>query len=124
MKKKLLAMLFGTTLVLGACGGGGDENGSEEPADEGGGSETEEPADEGDGEVDTAAAEEAFQQNCASCHGSDLSGQAGPSLQEVGSEYSQEDILGIIQNGKGSMPSGQASGEDAELIASWLATKK
>src|SRR5690625_7591747 len=80
MKKWLMAVLFGTLLVLGACGGGGDDN-TQEPADnndEG----TEEPADDG-GAVDTAAAEEIYQQSCASCHGEDLSGTAGPSL-EIG----------------------------------------
>ena len=33
MKKWLMAVLFGTVLVLGACGGGGDTNDTEEPAD-------------------------------------------------------------------------------------------
>ncbi|WP_077624793.1 cytochrome c551 [Sediminibacillus massiliensis] len=134
MKKLLMTAIFGTVLVLSACGGNDEENAdnenndtaTEEPA------ENEAPADEnenagdegGGGTVDTAAAEEAYQQSCQSCHGADLSGQVGPSLQAVGSEYSREEILEIIQNGKGSMPGGQATGEDAEMIASWLAEKK
>nr|P80091.1 RecName: Full=Cytochrome c-550; AltName: Full=Cytochrome c550 [Virgibacillus halodenitrificans]AAB21857.1 cytochrome c550=c-type monoheme ferricytochrome [Bacillus halodenitrificans, ATCC 49067, Peptide Partial, 35 aa] [Virgibacillus halodenitrificans] len=34
------------------------------------------------GSVDSAAAEEVFESNCASCHGADLSG-AGPDLTQV-----------------------------------------
>lgn len=126
MKKWLMAVLFGTLLVLGACGGGANDN-ANEPADtndEG----TEEPADDGaadeGGTVDTAAAEDAFQQSCASCHGEDLSGGAGPELTNIGSELSAEDIEGIIENGQGSMPGGLLSGDDATAVAEWLADHK
>ncbi|WP_164216649.1 cytochrome c551 [Virgibacillus sp. YIM 98842] len=123
MKKWLLTIVFGSALVLGACGGG-DDGGTEEPADDGGDTDTEESAgDNGDGggAVDTAAAEEAYEQSCASCHGADLSGGAGPDLQNVGSNYSAEEIADIIENGKGSMPAGLATGEDKDNIAAWLA---
>ena len=121
MKKWLMAVLFGTLLVLGACGGGANDNANEpaETNDEG----TEEPADEG-GIVDTAAAEDAFQQSCASCHGQDLSGGAGPDLTDVGSRLSAEDIKDIIENGQGSMPGGLLSGDDATAVAEWLADHK
>ena len=121
MKKSLMAVLFGTLLVLGACGGGGNDN-ANEPADnndEG----TEESTDNG-GTVDTAAAEESFQKSCASCHGQDLSGGAGPSLEKVGADHSADDIKDIIENGQGSMPGGLLSGEDADQVAEWLAEHK
>ncbi|MFG6120863.1 cytochrome c551 [Thalassobacillus sp. B23F22_16] len=118
MKKALMAVLFGSALVLGACGGGGDE-GAEENG--GGDAGTEES---GGGEVDVAAAEQAYQESCASCHGGDLSGGAGPALDSIGSKYSEDEILDIIKNGKGSMPAEQATGEDAEMIAGWLATQE
>lgn len=120
MKKCLMAVLFGTMLVLGACGGGGDD--AQEPADnndEG----TEESTDEG-GAVDTAAAEEAYKASCASCHADDLSGISGPSLENVGADHSAEDIKGIIENGQGSMPAGLLSGDDADAVAEWLAEHK
>ncbi|MGI8315515.1 cytochrome c551 [Halobacillus mangrovi] len=134
MKKLLSALFLGLILVLAACGGGGDEGANddnaneqteegtnEEGTDEGGG----ESGEGGDSNVDAEAAEQAYQQNCASCHGGDLGGGMGPSLQQVGSKYSAEDIVGIIKNGKGSMPAQeQVSDEDAQLIAGWLATKK
>ncbi|CDQ39013.1 MULTISPECIES: cytochrome c551 [Virgibacillus] len=121
MKKWLLTMLFGSALVLGACGGG-DDGASEEPADNGD-TGTEEPSGEG-GSVDTAAAEEVFESNCASCHGADLSGGQGPDLTQVGSRLSSDEIADIIKNGKGSMPGGMATGEDVQILADWLAQKK
>lgn len=135
MKKQLLALLFGTTLVLSACGGGGDDTqedtGTEDDTqtEEDGGETGDTGGDTGGEGGDTAAvdAEQAkkyFKQSCASCHGADLSGQNGPNLQKVGSKYSKDEILGIIKNGQGNMPGGMASGEKAETIAAWLATKK
>ncbi|WP_188454127.1 cytochrome c551 [Virgibacillus oceani] len=127
MKKWLCTVLFGSALVLGACGGG-DDGASDNADDNAGDNATEEPADNGGSEggtVDTAAAEELFESNCASCHGADLSGGVGPDLTKVGSRYSADEIAGFIQNGKGQMPpQKQVSKEDAQTIASWLAEKK
>ena len=106
MKKWFTAVLFGTLLVLGACGGGGDD-----------------ASDDG-ASVDSAAGEEVYKQNCASCHGDDLSGGAGPSLETVGADHSVDDIKNIIENGQGSMPPGLVSGEDEDAVAEWLATHK
>ncbi|AIF44148.1 cytochrome c551 [Virgibacillus sp. SK37] len=120
MKKWLLTILFGTAIVLAACGGG-DEGGSDEQQDAG--DNATEESSEG-GSVDSAAAEEVFESNCASCHGADLSGGAGPDLTQVGSKYSADEIADIIKNGKGSMPAGLVSGDDVDLLANWLAEKK
>lgn len=125
MKKWLFTILFGSALVLGACGGGGDDGGNDEPADNGDTNTEESTGDESGGSVDTAAAEEMFQNNCASCHGADLSGGMGPDLTAVGADHSADDIVNIIQNGKGQMPAQkQVSEEDAQTLASWLAEKK
>ncbi|MGI8316118.1 cytochrome c550 [Halobacillus mangrovi] len=76
-------------------------------------------------EAASANPEEMFQSKCASCHGGDLSGGAGPNLQKVGSKYSAEEIKDIIVNGKGSaMPAGLYTGEEATKLAEWLAEKK
>lgn len=108
MKKKLLTAIFGGMLVLAACGGGDDGGG------DGGGEES------ASGGGDTGAGEELYQQNCTSCHGSDLSGGAGPSLENVGDDYDASEIVDIIQNGKGSMPAQNVEQGDAEEIADWL----
>ncbi|HLR62372.1 MAG TPA: cytochrome c [Lentibacillus sp.] len=115
MKKLLMTMLFGTALVLGACGGGGDNGGDGGDSSGSDGGETSE----------SAAAEELFQSNCASCHGQDLSGGMGPDLTSVGADHSADEIADIIKNGKGDMPpQDQVADEDAQTIASWLAEKK
>ncbi|MBS8265800.1 cytochrome c [Mesobacillus boroniphilus] len=104
MKKKLLALLMGTSLALAACGGG----------------------DEAGGGGDTAGAdpEKLYNQKCSSCHGGDLEGGVGPKLSDVGSRLSQEDIESVIANGQGSMPPKLLEGENASAVAEWLANKK
>lgn len=101
MKKWLVAILVGSALVLGACGGGSS----------------------GDGE--TSAVEEVYKKNCASCHGQDLDGGMGPELTAVGSKYSAEEIDAIIKDGMGDMPAQPGvSDDDREMLAEWLAEKK
>lgn len=114
MKKWLVAVLFGSALVLGACGGGGDDDGASD--------------DTGDdnGSVDSAAAEEIFKSNCSSCHGADLSGGMGPDLTKVGADHSKDEIEDIVENGSenGKMPPQNVSGDDLDTLATWLADMK
>ncbi|SDC94436.1 cytochrome c551 [Melghirimyces thermohalophilus] len=66
-----------------------------------------------------------YNNNCASCHGGNLEGGAGPSLKKVGNRYSAKDIEQVIQNGKGQMPAqNQLSDQERSKLASWLAEKK
>ncbi|WP_066175522.1 cytochrome c551 [Bacillus marinisedimentorum] len=142
MSKKLLAILFGSMLVLGACGGGeenadepaeNNEPATEEPAEDEGTTDEgtteeggEEGAEEGEGTaaVDEEAAAELYAQSCVQCHGQNLEGQVGPALNEVGSKLSKDEILDIIENGQGSMPGGLLKGDDADMVATWLANMK
>ncbi|MBM7554742.1 cytochrome c550 [Thalassobacillus pellis] len=81
----------------------------------------------GGGEEQAASTdpEAIFKNNCASCHGADLSGGTGPNLQKVGSRYSKEQIKEIIINGKGqAMPAGLIPAEEAAIVAEWLSKKK
>jgi len=110
MKKKLFGLLLGTSLALAACGGG-DEATDNNNANEGGG-------------ATANAAEQIYQQNCANCHGQNLEGQVGPSLEKVGSKYSADEIKNIIVQGRGSMPGNLIKGEDVDKVAQWLAEKK
>lgn len=110
MKKKLLAVFLGATLVLGACGGGNKtkENGAGE-------------------QVSADPGEKVYQANCASCHGDNLQGRGGPALDKVGSKFSEEEIHDIIVNGipGTSMPGGLVKDESEQnALAKWLASKK
>ncbi|MUK89079.1 c-type cytochrome [Ornithinibacillus sp. L9] len=110
MKKWLFAVLIGSALVLGACGGG-DDDATDTNGD---GGET----------TETAAGQEIYEANCAACHGADLSGGAGPNLSAVGSKYSADEIVDIIHNGIGNMQAQNVDNDDAEVLANWLAEKK
>ncbi|WML54725.1 cytochrome c [Neobacillus sp. PS3-12] len=107
MKRKLLTLIMGATVVMGlaACGGGSSSK-----------------------STDTASADpqKIVNQKCSSCHGDQLQGVVGPNLQKIGSKYSKAEILDIIKNGKGGgkMPAGLISGNDADKVAEWLAAKK
>lgn len=112
MKKWLLTIVFGSALVLGACG-------SDDDADKG--------KDGGGDSTDTAQAEDLYKENCASCHANDLSGNNGPSLEKVGADLSEDEIHDTIKDGKGGgMPSfdGQIDDDDISTLASWLADHK
>jgi cytochrome c551 len=106
MKKILMTMLFGMTLVLAACGGDDDSGDSKETSS---------------GEVN---AEKIVSNKCSSCHGGNLEGGMGPELAHIGAELSKDQILTTIQEGKGNMPSGVIEGDEAEAVAEWLSNKK
>jgi cytochrome c551 len=113
MKMKLLALLLGTSVILGACGG------AEEPEEEA--TDTTEGT---EGETKTADAEAIVNQSCIGCHGQNLEGGGGPNLTEVGAKYNKDEIKDILINGKGSMPSGILDEAEADVVAAWLAEKK
>lgn len=81
MKKKLLAIALGTSVVfaLGACGNKEESKSSKQSAS-------------------TDSAEQIFQRSCAGCHATDLSGATGPDLRKVGGKYDAADIEEIIKN--------------------------
>jgi mono/diheme cytochrome c family protein len=118
--KKLLYSLICIAFIgfLTACGGGDEETEQDTtPTEEQAGDEQEQTADAGNGEA-------LFQQSCSSCHGGDLKSGGAPDLDKIGSQYSKDEILDIIENGKGGMPGGLLKGDDAAAVASWLAEKK
>jgi len=80
-----------------------------------------------DGEsANVEAGEEVFQNNCASCHGKDLSGAAGPNLTEIGSNYSQDEIADIDENGtdEGMPAFPDIEDNDLDEFAKWLSEHK
>ena len=112
MNKKLVAVLFGSVLMLAACGGGDEEA---TPTNEENGGEVTQSHD----------AEKIVQAKCSTCHGGNLEGQGNfPALNDVGSRLSEEEILNVIQNGQGGMPANIIEGAEAEVVAEWLSKKK
>lgn len=62
-----------------------------------------------------------YKNNCAACHASDLTGSVGPGLEEVGSKYSEDELIEIITLGMGAMPPlPYVLDEEAEVLAKWL----
>ncbi|WP_225445929.1 c-type cytochrome [Paenibacillus arenosi] len=104
----LSSFLLLITISLTACGGGTQQQSAQ----------LEGPAD----------AVEVYKNSCLACHAADLSGKMGPetNLTTIGDRLTKEQIVTIIKEGKGRMPtqSGRVSDEDAEKVAAWLATKK
>lgn len=128
LKKKLLALLMGTALVLAACGGD-DEATDPKPADENSGEEvtgadsTEENNVEE--EVVTVDVEKVAAQKCMQCHGQDLVGGRGPELATVGSRMTKEEIKAILLDGNKTMPPNLLkSEEEVDAVSEWLANKK
>ena len=131
MKKSLLALIFGSAIFLAACGGG-DEEGTNDTTTGTNDTETEQTTenkttdtDEAATETASAQGEELVKSNCTTCHGGNLEGMGStPSLADVGSRLSEDEILNVILNGRGGMPAGLLQGEDAEAAAAWLAQQK
>jgi cytochrome c551 len=78
------------------------------------------------GTTTKADAQTVFKANCVSCHGANLEGLVGPSLQKVGGKHSKEQLTAIIANGKGAMPAfkGKLSDDEISSLSTWLADKK
>jgi len=78
--------------------------------------------DEAEETTEAADVDDIFKANCASCHGSDLTGGSAPDLTEVGDSHSADEIEEIIIEGTdGGMPGGLVDNEQAAELAEWLA---
>ena len=79
--------------------------------------------------VESKRAQALYASKCAACHGMDLQGGVGPSLEGVGKRRSLSKIAKIARQGKGrnkavQMPAGLVNGEEARLLARWLITDR
>src|SRR5699024_1422771 len=105
MKKWLINHIFGSVFVIGACE---EDNGASEEQENNNKGET----------VDDGEAEDIYKESCASCHGGDLEGGAGPALEDNG--HSADEIETIVEEGQPGMPAGLVSGDDLTVLADWL----
>ncbi len=71
------------------------------------------------GNNQAAAGRQLYMDNCQSCHGGDLKGGVGPSLQNITTTMGADAIKGTIAGGKGIMPpfSGMTQGQLDSIIA-------
>lgn len=77
-------------------------------------------------QMDAAKAEATVKASCITCHGDQLQGGVGPSLQNEGSEHDAEGIYSIVTKGRGTMPSfkDKLAPEEIANVAMWLSEKK
>ncbi|MCL6606170.1 MAG: cytochrome c [Paenibacillus sp.] len=77
-------------------------------------------------QLDAAKAEATVKANCITCHGDQLQGGIGPSLEKIGAEHDAEGIFNIVTKGSGQMPSfkEKLAPEEIANVAMWLSEKK
>ncbi|WP_025692991.1 c-type cytochrome [Paenibacillus zanthoxyli] len=76
--------------------------------------------------AEPAKAEQIVKANCITCHGDQLQGGVGPSLQQEGNNHNAEQIYSIVTKGRGQMPSfkDKLAPEEIANVAMWLSEKK
>jgi mono/diheme cytochrome c family protein len=67
--------------------------------------------------------ESIYAQKCAACHGGNLKGAVGPSILNMGSKYSEKELLKIITDGTDKMPGHILTDEKSSIITKWLMEK-
>lgn len=108
MKKRLLILLIGASLVLAACG---DDQASEAGS-------------LGEANLTIEEVKSVYSQNCASCHGQILANGIPGDLDKIGAELSKEEIETTIRKGRGMMKGGLVEGNEAASLVDWLSTLK
>ncbi|TDL53824.1 cytochrome c [Paenibacillus dendritiformis] len=101
-------LIVAIALALAACSEGTDRQGREAGAAAPG----------------EATAMTIYKKQCLSCHAADLSGRVGPSLQEIGSKMSEQQLIDTIQDGTKGMPAFKKvlRADEIETLGQWLST--
>ncbi|SFE24032.1 cytochrome c551 [Paenibacillus algorifonticola] len=108
----VIGVLLGV-LLLSACGNSGAVDTTNNNSTEG-------------MSVQNGDAEMIYKKKCMSCHGTDLQGRRGPSLQNIGSRLTEEEIVDVVTNGRNEMPKFEKniSAEDIQSVSKWLSELK
>jgi cytochrome c550 len=77
-------------------------------------------------QLDATKAEATVKASCITCHGDQLQGGVGPSLQNEGGTHDAEVIYNIVTKGRGQMPTfkEKLAPEEIANVALWLSEKK
>lgn len=117
ISKRLIILLGVFALcftILSACGGANDEA---LPTDEGPATDQTPADDTGADSALVATGETVVKQSCVGCHGANLEGSVGPTLHNLSSKYSEEELYDILVNGRGTIPKNTAAGNEDAVIA-------
>lgn len=120
---QLLLALGCASLVVAGCGGG--DKGSVDDGSSTATTETATTQTSGDSGGDDAKAKELFTTSCGSCHAlaaTGSTGAVGPDLDKTSMDAAAIDKQ--IIEGSGSMPAGLLKGDDAKLVAEFIAANK
>lgn len=111
MKVKRFMMVFSLLFVVSACSSVAKEEQAQNP---------------NAATPDEASAMALYKNNCLSCHAVDLGGIVGPSLQQVGSKFIEEQLVEIIHDGEKGMPAFEKmlNTDEIDVLAKWLSQKK
>lgn len=71
----------------------------------------------------TMDGEALYQKSCAACHGEKLEGRVGPTLVNMKSKYTEEELRKMISDGTPRMPGNLLSEEESGLVTKWLLQK-
>lgn len=61
-----------------------------------------------------------YKESCAACHGEELQGAVGPTVANMKSKYSEEEVLKMINEGTNKMPGNLLDKEKSEIVTKWL----
>lgn len=64
-----------------------------------------------------------YKKSCLACHGADLKGGSGPPISNMGSKFSEEEVLKIVNEGVNMMPGKLLTKEEAKLVTKWIIDK-
>lgn len=73
--------------------------------------------------TDLTDGETIYANKCSACHGGDLKGAVGPSVLNMSSKYSEQELLKVITDGTEKMPGHLINDEQSQLVAEWLLEK-
>ena len=68
---------------------------------------------------DATRGAEIFAASCSGCHGADANGGVGPALRDSG--LTAAEVEAVVASGRGTMPAGIVSGQDAADVAAHVA---
>ncbi|PLS02700.1 c-type cytochrome [Neobacillus cucumis] len=61
---------------------------------------------------------------CSACHGGNLKGAVGPSVLNMISKYTEDELYKMITEGSDKMPGHLLNDEESRVVTKWLMEKK